>query len=456
MMSVIDAGLTSTLEREFAREDKNDKEKVDVFNTLEAMYLLIVLCFAILSFFLAPIITDNWLDVDTNKFQQADTYIFIALVEILFQLLVRFYKGGLLGLEKQVKANVFQIFWGLIRNGFVIIVLIYSSNLATFFYWQLASTAIFVFILKYLLTKEFEGLLKFFSIPKVEYRILKEVWKFAGGVLLISLIASINTQMDRFTISKLLSLEALGYYTLALTAARVTGMVVSPISIAILPRLTALYSKRLIKEARALYDKVNLFVNSIIYTLMLILVFYSYEIIWIWTGDTEIAHNSSFLVMILSVGYSMLSMQVIPFKVALANGYTLLNNIIGIVSLLVTVPGYILFTNWYGAVGAAMTFSIVQGIISLIYIMLIDQKFLKLTNKLSYYVKNYFLNFIILFLMIYLSTFIDISNFNRIFSLIWIGIIFSISVPLSVLIIDKNLFLSEVRKICVIISNYKG
>ena len=42
--------------------------------------------------------------------------------------------GGLLGLEKQVKANIYQIGWGILRNGLVIFGIWLVPSLEMFLY----------------------------------------------------------------------------------------------------------------------------------------------------------------------------------------------------------------------------------------------------------------------------------------------------------------------------------
>jgi O-antigen/teichoic acid export membrane protein len=74
--------------------------------------------------------------------------------------------------------------------------------------------------------------------------------------------------------------------------------------------------------------------------------------------------------------------------VAIANGFTKYNNILGIASLFVTLPGYWILTKTYGAIGAAITFSSVQITITIIYILLINRKFIKLSNR-NLYLKTF-------------------------------------------------------------------
>lgn len=45
--------------------------------------------------------------------------------------------GGLLGLEKQVVANVYQISWSAVRNGLIIIPIVFIPSLKLFLFGRL-------------------------------------------------------------------------------------------------------------------------------------------------------------------------------------------------------------------------------------------------------------------------------------------------------------------------------
>ena len=148
-------------------------------------------------------------------------------------------------------------------------------------------------------------------------------------MFLISFVAALNTHLDKLAISNLLSIESLGYYTLAVTLSLGLVAVTNPIGTAILPRLTALYSENKIEAAVMLFHKIFQFVSILVFTLTAIISFNSKTILWIWTGDLNIVKNVSDLVPIIAFSWAMVSLQVLFFNVAIANAYTKLNNTYG-------------------------------------------------------------------------------------------------------------------------------
>lgn len=380
LMAVLDAGLSATLSREFARTDQSGNEKVKTFKTLETVYLILVSFAILIVFSFSGLIADKWLKL--SSFRPAEISFFLKVIsfDIGFQLLLRFYMGGLLGLEQQVKANILLVFWGMLRNGLVIAPMIFKPDLTLFFIWQAVSTLLFTVLMRAALSHKLFGAWKI-TKPVMEKEVLQNTWQFAGGMLLISLVAALNSQMDKLAISKLLSLESLGYYTLAVSLASGLVVLVNPVSVASLPRFTFLYSEGKNKEAASLFQKINTAVSVIVFSVMANIIFFRKELIWLWTGKMELAENSGNILAVLAVSYAMLSYVMIAYNIAIANGYTKLNNVLGIFSLFLTLPGYWAITGYYGAEGAALVFCMVQTIITVVYIYFINKKYLKI--KLS-------------------------------------------------------------------------
>lgn len=423
IMAILDGGLTATLSREFARKDNDDKEKLKVFRSLEAGYLLIVLACISIIFFSSSFIAHHWIIVKSFSPEQISFFLKIMSFEIGFQLLFRFYMGGLLGLEKQVEANVYQIGWGVLRNALVVLAIIFLPSLKLFFIWQAASTVLFTLLIKFSLQKKIMPGDIFSFSTKIEKSIIRKIGKFAGGMMLIAFVAALNTQLDKITISKLLSLENLGYYTLAVSLSQGLIVLVNPVSTALLPRFTAHYSNEEKKQASELFGKTALLISIFVFAIMMNMAFFAKDLIWIWTGKTDIAEKTFRIVPIIAISYGMIALQMLPYNIAIANGNTKLNNILGLTSLAITIPGYLIFTKKYGSVGAASVFCFVQTITTLIYLYFINQKFLNYSFFKDIFLKQIVLPLTVIIILVYgFSLIPNIFQGNRFMSLFWIGI----------------------------------
>jgi O-antigen/teichoic acid export membrane protein len=444
VMAVLDAGFSATLSRELARADLNFTEKNRIFGTLETIYFLITIIAIALVLFASNAIATDWVSSNTYNSEEISFFVKIISFDIGFQLLIRFYLGGFIGLEQQIKSNILQVAWGIARNGLVVMVLFFIPSLMIFFVWQAASTIVFALVAGLLLRKEINRKYSL-TIRRIEKDVLLRIWKFAGGMLLISLVAALNTQMDKLIISKLLPLESLGYYTLAVSLSMGIVVVVNPISVAILPRLTSYFTGNRISDAQDLFQKVNVTVSILVFSILAIMSYFSYELIFVWTGDANIALKVSPFLPIIAFAVSMLSLATIPYNIAIANGYTKLNNILGVVSLLITLPGYWLATSRYGAIGAAYVFCTVQFFITIIYMYLINKKYFGVSKLKDLFFKPLLLPlFLCLGIGFVFSFMPELFKENRLYSLIWIAISTFVTFCVSLFILVPRIELIQI------------
>jgi len=438
LMSILDAGLSATISREFALKTNNQSDKKNIFSTYELFYFGVVILTILIIFIFSTHIATHWLNLDLINPLKVSLYIKLIGIGVAFQLLSNFYFGGFLGLELQVKGNIYQVGWGIARNALVVIPLIYYPSLELFFLWQAAITIIYAFLLRKSLLNELKTKIPIFRRPFVDKSIFKRTWKFAWGMLLISIVASLNTQMDKLAISKLLPISILGYYTLAISLSQSIFLLVSPISTAILPRFTSLYSEKKIGEIISLYNRMSILISIIVFSFGFNIIFYAKDLIWIWTGNISLANNVYNLVPYLTVGMILYTFQLLPYTIAIANGYTKLNNILGIASLFLTIPGYWLMTKYFGAIGAAITWSSVQIILTVIYVYFINNRFLSNIKQFQYVLNDFIKPAFIAIIVAYLFHQFTYFSENRFGQLFWIGLSTSVTLISCVLLLVRK------------------
>ena len=450
LLIFVDSGITATLSRELASKSKDSCEKENIFFTLETLYFIIVLIVIVIVFSFSDFLAYTWLKIDSFNKDEISYFVRIAGIGMGFEFLAKFYIGGLSGLEKQVKANCYQVYWGIVRNGVVIFVIIYYPSLEYFFIWQTISTIIYVILLRISLLNSINKGMPFFAVSRIDTSVIKRVWKFAFGMLLIALVSGLSTQMDKFAISKLLNIDSLGYYTIAFSLSMGIVLLISPISTAILPRLTAMYTSGDEKNATLLFYKMFKISIVIIFSFGSILIFWAKDVLWIWTGDLDIVNSTHLCVSILAIAMIMLALQVLPYTVAIANAYTKLFNYTGLSSILITMPLYWIFVKKYGLIGAACTFCIVQTCIAFLYIFVINKKFLKGITAKKIFFNDILFSAVIITMIALILNFIPFYFNSRILHLGWIFFCSLMILSLSCLIILPK---SDILKYIIIVTN---
>ena len=323
IITLVNAGMSASFSRELARKDVDLNEKIKTFDTLKTTYLFLVLTIIILVLLFSDLIITNF--IKTDKFSLEELRIIINIIGFgsAFQILFRFLNAGLIALEKQILANKLLISWGIFRNAFVLILIYFYPSVEYFFIWQALITLIFSAIALYYLTVTLKGNFNF--ILFFDINTIKRIWKFTAGMFLISLISVLTQQSDKLILSNLVSINELGYYSLAFTLSILIVSSVSPFAVTMLPKLTAYFSEKNYKSAISLYTIFQKISLIIIFSISVNFIFFQYEILFMWLDNTDIAKTVSLFISFILIGYTFMAISVMPFNVAIANGYTVLN-----------------------------------------------------------------------------------------------------------------------------------
>lgn len=190
---------------------------------------------------------------------------------------------------------------------------------------------------------------------KFDKQVLKTVGRFAGGMMLMAIISSLNTQIDKLVISRILSLKEFGYYSLAGILSQVPVLIITPIAVAILPRMVK-YSENTEKDKLIKLFHVNTFVLSALATSgAMVLFLFTKDFVLIWTHDNLIANVIENVTKVLLIGGVFLSFQYMPYHLAIANGHTKTNVRLGIVAIICIIPSLIFCVKQFGLIGATYT-----------------------------------------------------------------------------------------------------
>jgi hypothetical protein len=93
-----------------------------------------------------------------------------------------------------------------------------------------------------------------------------------------------------------------------------------------------------------------------------VLVFFSFDILLLWTGNAETAGISSPLVSILVVGMALNALMTLPYALQLSHGWTSIGLRINTFLIVTLVPAIYFMATHYGAVGAASVWVALNGI----------------------------------------------------------------------------------------------
>ncbi len=421
LFTILDMGLSSTLSRELARlstSQASAQESRDLVRTLEFVYWGVGLFVSLALIGLAPIIAHHWIKTQGIPVETVQQAIMIMGLIVAVQWPVALYDGGLMGLQQQVLLNGVRITLATIQQGGAVLVLwLISPTITTYFTWQIFAGLAQVILLAYFLWKSLPA-----THAKSVFRtsLLRKNWKFAAGMMSISIMAILLTQADKIILSRMLPLAVFGYYTLAFNLANVLILLVNPVFSALFPKLSQLIMEKdhekLVSEY---YHKGCQVVSIIILPAACILAFFSHQILILWIHDPVIAHNSHLLLSLLVIGSSLNAVLTIPYTLQLAYGWTKLAFLKNVLAFIILVPLMIWLINIYGATGAAVVWIILNAAYFFIEIPVMHNRLLK-RDMWHWYFSDVGKPLLVIFSIVFCSRLLmpDIESAH--FSLIWI------------------------------------
>jgi O-antigen/teichoic acid export membrane protein len=262
------------------------------------------------------------------------------------------YNGGLLGLQKQVTANTIQAVFLVIRQvGGAILLWKISASIHLFFLWQAAAmagqtVATGVALNRYLPGRTGQGTFR--------WSVLTKNWRFSAGMFIISILAVILLQTDKLIVSKLLSLEQFGYYTLAWVVGGALANVITPIFVAVFPRLTQLAKEENYAELTRVYHLSCQVLSVLVLPAGTVLALFPREVLLAWSGDPNMIAMTSRVVTIVAIGSTLNGLLNLPYALQLAFGWTRLSIITLSIAIVVIVPLEYWLAKHHGLVGAAL------------------------------------------------------------------------------------------------------
>lgn len=374
---LLDVGLTPTMARESARFQGGASTALEyrrLTRALEGVFFGVALLGCILLFAMASPIASGWLQASELPMHEITQSLQLIAFIVALRWMSGLYRGVITGAERLVWLSGFN---SLVASGRFVLVLpllmFVSATPLAFFAFQLAM-AIF----------ELMGLawMAYRLLPPVEHgqRILwewaplKPVLKFSLSIAFTSSVWVLVTQTDKLILSKILPLADYGYFTVAVLVAGGIMIVSSPISSAIMPRMTRLHAEGRNEELIAVYRQATQIVTVTAIPIALMLIFFAPQILWAWTGDTTLVERASPVLRLYAIGYAFLAVSAFPYYLQYAKGNLRLHLIGNMLFFVFLIPSVIWAASNHGATGAGWAWLLSNALYFLIWTAVVHHK----------------------------------------------------------------------------------
>lgn len=401
LLVVMDFGLSVTTTREVARS-ASDPKSIDhlrqILVTLQYIYFGFGIFMMLVFFFSADWMSTHWISASHLSNDVIRKSIVIFGVTFGLRWPNSLYSGILRGYEKQVLINKIMIFIATLRGVLsLILVMFLSQSIIVLQLWHLLSGILEVVLF---------GVYAWRAVPssinvsrKFSFKALKSVLGFSSTVALLSIFAAIIKQLDRVMISKLLSLENVGYYVTAFQAFTVIQMFINPISSAVFPRLSSLVKLGDEKLLSDVYHKTTKIIVFIVSPIAAIFIFYSYDLLFFWTRSDVVAHKAWLTLSLLSFAGILNSAMSNSLSLQLASGLQRIPLYFNIASCIILTPLTYFLVLKLGIIGGAVSL-IVFNILYYSIIPIFTHRYI-LKNQLARFITQDTIPFIILGTMLF-------------------------------------------------------
>jgi len=374
-LALLDMGMTPALNREMARFTAGAHSPQSICDLLRSLELI---CFSLAVLIAVGVsgasgyLASDWLKVDKLPNAVVAQAISVMAFVVALRFVEGIYRGSLFGLQQQVWYNGANAILASVRHGGAVAILAWASpSVKAFFLWQavvsLLSMAVFAVSVHRALPKPPLP-------PKFSLEAVAGVWKFARGMMGITFLGILLTQVDKVLLSRLLTLESFSYYMLAASVAGVLYMLVAPISAAIYPRMVELATHDNKAGLVSVYHQGAQLITILIAPAMLLLGFFAGGVLFMWSGNIDLAKSTAPLLSALALGTFLNALMWMPYQCQIAHGWTSLNLNINLVAVFVLIPAIIWVVPRYGALGAAWIWVVLNSGYVLIAIRIMHRR----------------------------------------------------------------------------------
>ncbi|HEY2178125.1 MAG TPA: oligosaccharide flippase family protein [Caulobacteraceae bacterium] len=362
LFGLLDMGLAPTINREVARGSiaKDQGEVRDLLHTVALIYWGLAAVTAAAMVWAAPFIGAHWLNAsDLPPAMVAQAVMLMALI-VAVRFPIGLYGGVLLGAQHMVAASLIEVTMIAAANiGAVVVLAWVSPTIQAFFVWQASVAVIYVVTIRAVAWRTL-GRSEAVRGPRFDGAALRRIWRFAGAMAVTALLGTFFLQSDKLVLSRIVSLAALGQYTLAGVAARSLYLFMTPAFSAIYPRLSALHAEGDNAQVKILYKSGTRLLMAIIFPAAGFIGLFATDIMTLWTGNAGLAAAVTPLVRLLLFGTALNGAMHLPYALQLACGKSSLAMWISLILVVAFAPLVIVLALSYGAVGAAAAWAILN------------------------------------------------------------------------------------------------
>ncbi|MDP1740196.1 oligosaccharide flippase family protein [Polaromonas sp.] len=354
LLGTLDLGISATVTK-VVSSDHSDRRSASshAVNTASSVYWIIALLIAVLLWWNSTTVAAFWLS--RTRLDTATVTLGIQIIAVYLGLRwpVAFYTGVISGLQRMDVLNMIKASVQTLRLGGGVVVLFFVPDLVAFLVWFAISSAVELLVYA-IFTYRLLPTLRLW--PRFSLASFKDIWKYSAAMNLIALTALVLSQADRLAVTKFLSLEALGYYSIAYNASIAISLVQSAINSASFPAFSHSFSTGQHADLLSRYGKASQLMGLVVALPCFALVFFGHEVLQLWI-NARVADEAALTMAWLALGFFFNAMVSNAYMAAVACGQPGLPLKINLLALVLYLPALYWLAHQYGISGAAAAYA---------------------------------------------------------------------------------------------------
>ena len=353
-LALLDMGMKPALGREMAKFTAGAHDAQSIRNLLRSVEIAAAAMATIVSLgalWSASWVASNWLNVQSLPLSAVRHAIVGMGVLCALRLVENIYSSSIAGLQRQVLQSLLS--GSLVTSralGAIAVLAWISPTVEAFFIWQVLISIITIPIFASVVYRELP------TCPRparFSWDSVTGIWRFAGGVMTITLLSLLLTQSDKILLSRLLPLKVFAIYAVAGVLSSALYMLSTPIGAAFYPSFTQLITLNDVLALRLAYHRAAQLSAVVMGGAAIVLIVFADTVLSAWTGNHTLTQDAAPILRVLAFGTLLSGFMGIPYQMQLAYGWTKLTIKMNLVAVALLVPMLFLVVPRYGGIGAA-------------------------------------------------------------------------------------------------------
>lgn len=351
VLGLLDAGTAQALVREMAvRFDVTQKARLKTAALLfgfERIYWVFALFVGCLAWMFAGWIASNWLNLGILPPSVGRLAVEGAAAIFAAQLPGSVYRSLLVGAQAQVRLNAVMSIGALLRHGGAVVAVVVWPTLVTYAVWHAGAALLETLVRRHLAWKLLGVESSLVAWDATE---LRPVWRTVLGLSGAALLGALVVQMDKIVLSRMVTLEEFGLYTVAASVALGVLQFMYPMVQAVLPRAIQLRGDP--ATLRHLFFKLSGLIATLVVAGAVIFLWAGHWLLTIWLKNGQAVAAVYPLLTVLLTGTALNAFYNVGYVHWLVHGKVRRVLQVNVVSLILAVTLIPLLVAWQGSMGA--------------------------------------------------------------------------------------------------------